>query len=130
MNTERRDPALRRERLRELLGLEAAQVSGPHSAEAGRAEHERAGELVEPPPAPGDGSPAEVMLRGADGNRIPAFLLRPEPEHATGAGVVLVAGHGRGIDDLVRTDPTWSAVPRRRAWPSAGRPVSRCCARR
>ena len=106
MNTERRDPALRRERLRELLGLEAAQVSGPHSAEAGRAEHERAGELVELPPAPGDGSPAEVMLRGADGNRIPAFLLRPEPEHATGAGVVLVAGHGRGIDDLVRTDPT------------------------
>jgi dienelactone hydrolase len=36
---------------------------------------------------------------------IPAFLLRPAQDRANGAGVVLVSGHGRGIDDLVRQDP-------------------------
>src|SRR5699024_4301664 len=43
--------------------------------------------------------------RGRARDVIPAFLLRPDPAVDTGAGVVLVAGHGRGIDALVATDP-------------------------
>ncbi|MFC7374981.1 dienelactone hydrolase family protein [Brachybacterium sp. GCM10030268] len=56
-------------------------------------------------PAASGTEPQEVRIRTADGDVIPAFLLRPAPEVATGAAVVLVAGHGRGIDDLVSTDP-------------------------
>ena len=51
------------------------------------------------------GEPLDVLLTSAGGTDIPAYLLRPDPSAATGAAVVLVAGHGRGIDDLVRTDP-------------------------
>ncbi|WME22518.1 dienelactone hydrolase family protein [Brachybacterium sp. GU-2] len=90
----------RRERLRILLGLEPTTTEG---------------RLAEVPPAPSDGGPVEVQLLApcgepgvepdADPDVIPAFLLRPDPERDTGAGVVLIAGHGRGIDDLVATDP-------------------------
>ncbi|WP_422115833.1 dienelactone hydrolase family protein [Brachybacterium sp. UNK5269] len=89
--TDTASPAQRRRRLRALLGLPAALA-------------EQAATLDRLPPA--DAQPAEVLLRTAEGEQIPAFLLRPAPEAATGAGVVLIAGHGRGIDDLVRTDPT------------------------
>ena len=115
------DPAAARERLRSLLGLSAdaatttvagpSTVAGPH--------------LVGAAEVRADGTPAEVLLRAADSGApegaetadgagsthvaaatdIPALLLRPPPETATGAAVVLVAGHGRGIEDLVRTDP-------------------------
>ncbi|MEJ6541678.1 dienelactone hydrolase family protein [Brachybacterium paraconglomeratum] len=90
----------RRERLRSLLGLDPTTTEG---------------RLAEVPPAPSDGGPVEVQLLApcgepgvepdADPDVIPAFLLRPDPERDTGAGVVLIAGHGRGIDDLVATDP-------------------------
>ena len=73
------------------------------------------GRLAAVPPAPSGGGPVEVQLLApcgepgaapdADPDVIPAFLLRPDPAVDTGAGVVLVAGHGRGIDDLVATDP-------------------------
>ena len=86
-----------RTRLRGLLGLERFDraedpVPGPLLLPAG--EGDRA-----------SGSAHEVQVTAADGTSIPALLLRPDPSAATGAGVVLVAGHGRGIDDLVRTDP-------------------------
>lgn len=84
------DPVRRRRRLRALLGL--AETFADEAASLDRV-----------PPA--DGQSAEVLIRTAAGGRIPALLLRPAPEAATGTGVVLVAGHGRGIDDLVRTDP-------------------------
>lgn len=87
--TDATSPAQRRRRLRTLLGLEGT--------------FEVAASLDRVPPA--DGQSAEVLIRTSAGEHIPAFLLRPVPEAATGAGVVLVAGHGRGIDDLVRTDP-------------------------
>lgn len=90
----------RREYLRTLLGLDLAAAEG---------------RLAAVPPAPTDGGPVEVQVLapcgepgaepGADPDVIPAFLLRPLPEHDTGAGIVLVAGHGRGIDALVATDP-------------------------
>ena len=83
--------AARRERLRELLGLDFAGTGQ--------------GRLARLPSDPGGGEPVEVQVVTPEGEEIPAFLLRPDPAHATGAGVVLVAGHGRGIDDLVRTDP-------------------------
>src|SRR5699024_855283 len=64
---------------------------------------------------PPGGGPVEVQLLAPSGEPgaepglardvIPAFLLRPDPAVDTGAGVVLVAGHGRGIDALVATDP-------------------------
>ena len=89
------DPTARtaaaREHLRELLGLDIADA--------------RQGRLAQLPSAPGGAEPTEVQVVTPDGTGIPAFLLRPDPALATGAGVVLVAGHGRGIDDLVRTDP-------------------------
>ncbi|PWH06268.1 hypothetical protein DEO23_04590 [Brachybacterium endophyticum] len=91
----------RRQRLRDLLGLDrfdapfAAPLSAPR-AEEGTAPSDAAAAC---------GAPQEVIVPGAHGAEIPAFLLRPEPGRATGAGAVLVAGHGRGIDDLVRTDP-------------------------
>ncbi|WP_263311407.1 dienelactone hydrolase family protein [Brachybacterium atlanticum] len=90
----------RRERLRTLLGLDLATTEG---------------RLADVPPAPLDDCPVEVQLLApcgepgvepdADPDVIPAFLLRPGPERDTGAGVVLIAGHGRGIDDLIATDP-------------------------
>lgn len=90
----------RRERLRTLLGLELTTTEG---------------RLADVPPAPSDDCPVEVQLLApcgepgvepdADPDVIPAFLLRPAPERDIGAGVVLVAGHGRGIDALVATDP-------------------------
>ncbi|MDN5600838.1 MAG: dienelactone hydrolase family protein [Brachybacterium sp.] len=84
-----------RERLRARLGLSDPGLEA--GADAGF-------EAV--PPTPEVGRPAEVTVRTGEGGPIPALLLRPAPSVATGAGVVLVAGHGRGIDDLVRTDPT------------------------
>lgn len=83
----------RRQQLRALLGLEA-QFAG----DAGL------GSLEDLPPAAGI-DPTEVQVIAADGDVFPAFLLRPTPGAATGAGVVLVAGHGRGIDDLIAADP-------------------------
>lgn len=90
----------RREHLRTLLGLDPTTTEGS---------------LAAVPPAPSDGGPVEVQLLApcgepgaapdADPDVIPAFLLRPDPAVDTGAGVVLIAGHGRGIDDLVATDP-------------------------
>jgi dienelactone hydrolase len=90
----------RRDRLRTLLGLDLAAAEG---------------RLAAVPPTPPGGGPVEVELlapcgepgaeRDADPDVIPAFLLRPDPAVDTGAGVVLVAGHGRGIDALVAADP-------------------------
>lgn len=90
----------RREHLRTLLGLDLTAADG---------------RLAAVPPAPPDDGPVEVQLLApcgepgaapdADPDVIPAFLLRPDPAVDTGAGVVLIAGHGRGIDDLVATDP-------------------------
>ena len=85
------DPASARDRLRSLLGI-ASEPAGT-------------GHLAHHPEAPARGAPVEVGLHGGEDAPIPAFLLRPEPSAANGAGVVLIAGHGRGIDDLVRTDP-------------------------
>lgn len=99
-----RDAAARRAHLRILLGLD---LDSP------------VGRLAEVPPRPAEGSAGgdvvEVTLLApcgepgaapdAPADEIPAFLLRPAPEHDTGAAVVLVAGHGRGIDALVATDP-------------------------
>lgn len=90
----------RRERLRTLLGLDLTAAEG---------------RLATVPPPPPDGGPVAVQLLApcgepgaasdADPDVIPSFLLRPDPAVDTGAGVVLVAGHGRGIDALVATDP-------------------------
>ncbi len=89
-----------RSRLRTLLDLDLA-------AQEGR--------LAAAPLDPPGGGPVEVQLLAPSGEPgaepglardvIPAFLLRPDPAVDTGAGVVLVAGHGRGIDALVATDP-------------------------
>lgn len=87
------DPSAARERLISLLGLTTAEA-------------EEQARLESIPSAPATGAPEEVRILAADGVSIPAFLLRPAPDVASGAGVVLVAGHGRGIDDLVRTDPS------------------------
>lgn len=89
---------LLRERLRTLLGL----GPGPESGDASLVGPTSASSSTGAASAP---EPALVQVRTADGDEIPAFLLRPAPETATGAGVVLVAGHGRGIDDLVAQDP-------------------------
>ncbi|HEX7350449.1 alpha/beta hydrolase family protein [Brachybacterium sp.] len=86
------DPSATRERLISLLGLATAEADGRARLES-------------IPSAPSHGAPEKVLVLAADGTDIPAFLLRPDPSAATGAAVVLVAGHGRGIDDLVRTDP-------------------------
>lgn len=80
-----------RERLRELLGLEQLAPASPARLEMSE------GEAADPL------QPQEVELQLADGTSIPSFLLRPEAAAANGAGVVLVAGHGRGIDSLVAT---------------------------
>jgi dienelactone hydrolase len=98
-----------RERLRALLGLagEAARrgtgrLAGPATGSPGGP---ATSGLAALPSAREGGEAAEVRVLAADGEEIPALLLRPAPAEDTGAGVVLIAGHGRGIDDLVRTDP-------------------------
>lgn len=83
------DAETQRERLTALLALEPETPDAPARLEGDSG-------------APGT---HEVTLITADGTRIPAFLLRPDPSAATGAAAVLVAGHGRGIDDLVAEDP-------------------------
>lgn len=90
------DAETRRSRLRDLLGIGGECEARPHRA---------------PQPTgvdlhPGPGEVSQVQVDTGTGTEIPAFLLTPDPERANGAGVVLVAGHGRGIDDLVHTDPT------------------------
>ena len=85
------DPATARDHLRTLLGFDTAAEPTGHLAA-----------LLD---APADGGPVEVSLHGGEDEPIPAFLLRPDASAANGAAVVLIAGHGRGIDDLVRTDP-------------------------
>ena len=95
-----RSPGERREHLRALLGVD---LSLPE------------GRFADVPPGPANGSPVEVQLLApsgepgaqpdADPDVIPAFLLRPDPAVDIGVGVVLVAGHGRGIDALVAADP-------------------------
>ncbi|MGP9846088.1 dienelactone hydrolase family protein [Brachybacterium sp. 107] len=91
---------LLRERLRTLLGLDAefAEGSGDASLVGPTSGSSTTGAASAP-------EPVLVQVLTADGDEIPAFLLRPEPDVATGAAVVLVAGHGRGIDDLVAMDP-------------------------
>uniref|UniRef100_UPI0018E5992E hypothetical protein n=1 Tax=Desertihabitans aurantiacus TaxID=2282477 RepID=UPI0018E5992E len=81
-----------RDRLRELLGLTDVELSGPAVVEPD----------TEAPAPPGGRA---VRLVTGHGTVVPSFLLQPPPERSNGAGVVLVAGHGRGIDDLVRSDP-------------------------
>ncbi|WP_114854097.1 dienelactone hydrolase family protein [Brachybacterium sp. YJGR34] len=100
-----------RTRLRELLGLDrldrvadptADPLSDPGTdapADAGGAGSARV--LLEAGELPAPGVPLETRVLRADGTAIPAHLLRPAPEDDLGAGVVLVAGHGNGIDDLV-----------------------------
>ena len=106
----------RRERLRSLLGLPEADDDRPSAALArvpatSRAEpadaliHVAHGALSDTADEASPHAVDDVAIRTADGDEIPAFLLRPSPERATGAAVVLTAGHGRGIDDLVATDP-------------------------
>lgn len=123
------DPAAR-DRLRELLGVAPQELSqparlvgvrddvpagtpqevevvrplrGPAGADGGAASDGPA----MPEGVPGGGSalaPAPPGSPAALAPAFPALLLRPDPEKATGAAVVLVAGHGRGIDDLVVPD--------------------------
>src|SRR5699024_12274358 len=81
--------AARRERLRELLGLDFAGTGQ--------------GRLAQLPSDPGGGEPVEVQVVTPVGEEIPAFLLRPDPAHATGGGVVRVAGHGVGLGGLGAT---------------------------
>lgn len=81
----------RRGRLRALLGLDADDADGG---------------AQQPPPDGAErsaaaGQPQLVHVLTDEGDPIPAHLLRPAPQAATGAAVVLVAGHGRGIDGLV-----------------------------
>jgi len=80
-----------RGRLRELLGLDRLEPASPG--------HLGSSESIGTEPM----VPHEIGLRLADGSSIPSFLLRPSPQAANGMGVVLVAGHGRGIDSLVAT---------------------------
>ncbi|WP_193103585.1 dienelactone hydrolase family protein [Brachybacterium sp. FME24] len=87
-----------RRRLRSFLGLADEFHDQPSGGPGGAI-------IVGPTGASAAPGPSLVQVLTADGDDIPAFLLRPAPEVATGAGVVLVAGHGRGIDDLVATDP-------------------------
>jgi dienelactone hydrolase len=78
-----------RDRLRSLLGIDLLSPTLP-------AELRRAG--------PGSlltDTPVEAVVRTAPGSEIHSYLLIPEPSRSIGAGVVLVAGHGRGIADLV-----------------------------
>jgi len=90
----------RRDRLRRLLGL-------PDPAHGDPAEGDDRGDRpAESEPGTAESPDASlVSVVAGDGTEIPAYLLRPAPDVATGAGVVLVAGHGRGIDDLVAQDP-------------------------
>lgn len=87
-----------RERLRSLLALDQLPQAAPAHLEL---------DPLGPADALGVDAeplvPYEVQLHLADGTSIPSFLLRPDPQTAHGAGVVLVAGHGRGIDSLVST---------------------------
>ncbi|MFC0672572.1 acetylxylan esterase [Brachybacterium hainanense] len=87
------DPASR-DRLRSLLGMDRFVPSVPAALAP------TVGAL-----SSATAPPQLTRILTADGRGIPAYLLRADPAVATGAGVVLIAGHGRGIDDLVRTDP-------------------------
>lgn len=91
-----------RARLRELLGIDrlAATVPARIGPAAGPADVAGAAWADAAP-----GAVVDTEILAADGTVIPAHLLRPDPARAHGAAVVLVAGHGRGIDDLVRTGP-------------------------
>lgn len=89
-----------RDRLRALLGLTEETPGAAHLA-----------------PRPDDRTPdgaesVEIRVPGEE-EGVPAFLLRPEPARASGAAVVLVAGHGRGIDDLVEADGYHDALARK-----------------
>ncbi|MGO1227082.1 dienelactone hydrolase family protein [Brachybacterium sp. AOP42-C2-15] len=96
-----------REHLRTLLGLPGLPgLPGSSRLQSPDPEAGETARLDSLPSTPSTGAPEEVHVRTAEGVSIPAFLLRPAPELANGAGVVLIAGHARGIDDLVRTDPT------------------------
>lgn len=85
----RHDDLARRSRLRELLALTPEELAAPAAlrgvpaAEAARGE-----EAVD-----------LVQLVTAEGTQIPCHLVRPA--RPSGAAVVLVAGHGVGIDGLV-----------------------------
>ena len=80
-----------RQHLHELLGLDRLAPTAP--AHLDRSMPADVEPLV----------PHEVQLHLADGASIPSFLLRPTARKANGMGVVLVSGHGRGIDSLVST---------------------------
>jgi dienelactone hydrolase len=92
-----------RERLRGLLGLEVEDAVEGRLEDLSPTRCGVPGSAAERPW--GAGAPHEVQVLAPGGTEIPAFLLRPDPAASTGAGVVLVAGHGRGIDDMVRQDP-------------------------
>ena len=102
------NPELLRGRLRDLLGLGDEFDGG---SESGSGAGTGVAELVGPtdtcttPQASSAPEPVLVQVRTAEGTVLPAYLLRPAADRATGAGVVLVAGHGGGIDDLVAQDP-------------------------
>ena len=88
-----------RHHLRDLLGLNRLLQDEDPTADA--AASGATGVLLDADPPSAPGLPLETRLIGADGAEIPAYLLHPAPEVDLGAGVVLVAGHGNGIDDLV-----------------------------
>ncbi|WP_157235915.1 acetylxylan esterase [Brachybacterium sp. P6-10-X1] len=105
----------RRQHLRSLLGLPEAAGDRPPAALA-RGGPTSGAEPADGPLHAAEASPHtadgvaprvvdETSIRTAAGDEIPAFLLRPSSDRDTGAGVVLIAGHGRGIDDLVAVDP-------------------------
>lgn len=84
----------KREKLRDLLGWTRL---APQTPARVRPAPRTGGSL----PAAQPPEPLDVAVELADGTTIPSFLLRPAPDRANGAGVVLIAGHGRGIDALV-----------------------------
>src|SRR5699024_513997 len=83
-------PSAARERLRTVLGL---------AADAPPAR------IAQSPSAPDGPEPSRPGVVAPAGSDVPASRRGPDPALATGAGVVLVAGQGRGIDGLVRTGP-------------------------
>lgn len=89
-----------RDRLRALLGLTEGTPDAAHLAP--RPDHR----------TPAGAESVEIRVPGGE-EAVPAFLLRPEPARASGAAVVLVAGHGRGIDDLVEPDGYHDALARK-----------------
>src|SRR5699024_9193116 len=96
------DTETRRARLRELLGISDGFAPAP-----GRTPRVCGADPQRPPTGV-----SQVQVDTGSGTgpgagaEIPAFLLGPDPERANGAAVVLVAGHGRGIDDLVHSGST------------------------